>query len=60
MTELEQVTQRLTHIIHNYCNAIGCGDCFLIRPDGNCKMKKLYDKELDLKYGHLREGSKNG
>lgn len=46
--ELESVRQQQKNTIQNYCNSIGCKNCPLQEPDGNCHSTQLQDREYNL------------
>jgi hypothetical protein len=47
MNELDKLNERLTNIIHNTCNKIGCDNCDLKWDDG-CSATELQGKIMDI------------
>jgi hypothetical protein len=51
--QLKKLNEEQTHIIRNYCNAIGCRDCPLNRKPDQCRSMELQDKILELEFKWL-------
>lgn len=47
---IKDLENRLTNVIKNYCNAIGCRDCPL-KWDEGCSATELQDKIYELEFG---------
>jgi hypothetical protein len=46
--ELESVHNQQRNTIENYCNSIGCRDCPLSEPDGECHSTQLVEREYNI------------
>jgi len=50
--EVQDLNQRLTDVILNTCNTIGCKDCGL-KWDGGCSATDLQDKIDKIEYAEF-------
>ena len=47
-SELEYVRRLQKNTIRDYCDSIGCKNCPLQEPDGNCYSIQLQNRECNL------------
>jgi len=50
---LEELERQHTHVIRNFCNAIGCKECPLNRKPDPCDSIILQDKIMKLEFKYL-------